>query len=108
MIPSVWTFALLSLGAARVWKLIGDDRILDRPRAWLLDLIEDDERAVYWGDFLVCPWCAGFWIAAATYAGWIVLGPGEWDAAQWYLGAISVLAISAVVGLFGAVLDAIS
>lgn len=103
MIPSVYWFALLTIAAASLWKLVGDDRILDRPRDWLLDRIKDDDRAAYWGDFLVCPWCAGFWESLLVYAGWIALGPGEFHFDQLYMAAVVVMAMRALVGLFGLV-----
>lgn len=109
MTPSWWAYVLLTLAAFRAWKLVADDRILDRPRDWLLDRL-DTRRGdeTYWGDFLICPWCAGFWISLLTYAGWIAFGPGEWDAGEWFMGGVSVFAISAGVGLLGTVYYAIS
>jgi hypothetical protein len=72
VIPSTWQFALLALAAFRLWKLIGDDRILDRPREWALRQTDDRRGNTKWGDFIVCPWCAGFWISGLTYLGWML------------------------------------
>lgn len=100
MIPEPWEFALLALAAFRLWKLIADDRILDRPRDWLLGKMED-ERKTYWGDFLTCPWCAGFWISLLVYMGWIALGPGMYEQDDLFMGGVSVAAISGAVGMLG-------
>ena len=107
MIPEPYELALIALAAGRLWKLIGDDRILDRPRDWLLGRIQSPDRQTYWGDFLVCPWCAGFWCSLLVYASWIALGPGAWSSGELLMGALSVMAISALVGLFGVVVDAL-
>ena len=72
MIPSAYQFVLLALAAFRLWKLLADDRILDRPRDWLLDRLDTRRGKTKWGDFIVCPWCAGFWVSGAVYAGWLV------------------------------------
>jgi len=102
VIPEPYVFALLALIAARVWKLIGDDRILDRPRDWVLERIKDDERAVYWGDFIVCPWCAGFWVSGLVYGFWMATLGKLPDSVEEGLVGIGVwFAISALVGLFG-------
>lgn len=79
-IPTWWA-ALLLVGAAyRVWKLLAEDAILDRPRRWLLrlgDWHEDDggdppdEYRYTLGDFIGCPWCFGFWIVLATWGLWL-------------------------------------
>jgi hypothetical protein len=102
VIPEPYVFALLALIASRVWKLIGDDRILDRPRDWVLERIKDDERAVYWGDFIVCPWCAGFWVSGIVYGFWMATLGKLPDNVEDVLVGIGVwLAISCLVGLFG-------
>lgn len=111
MIPEPWEFVLLSLAAFRVWKLIADDRILDRPRDWLLDRIigkRGEQKGIYWSDFLTCPWCAGFWITLLTYISWIVLGPGRFDRDELMMAVVSVMAISAAVGSLGTVYFAIT
>jgi len=106
--PDVWEFIVLALASARLWKLVGDDRILDRPRDWLLDRISDDDRAVYWGDFLVCPWCAGFWVSGAVL-GVFLATVGEWpQGGNEVVAALGVwLAISCIVGLFGMAVEAL-
>lgn len=108
MTVSWWAFTILCLAAFRLWKL-ADDRILDRPRDWLLDSVvghRGEQSGIYWSDFLRCPWCAGFWISFATYVV-AMIGPLDWEG-EWIGAALSVLAISAVVGLLGAIYFAIS
>lgn len=110
MIPEPYELALLALAAARMWKLIGDDRILDRPRDWLLDHVvgrRGEHSGVYWSDFLVCPWCAGAQCSLLVYVAWIAIGPGRWVADDLLMAGVSLAAISALVGLFGVVIDAL-
>jgi hypothetical protein len=62
---------LLALSAYRVWRLLALDAILDRPRSALFP--DDTGR----GQFLRCPWCAGFWVAAVLWAlTWATLSDG--------------------------------
>lgn len=98
MIPEPWEFALLALAAFRFWKLLADDRILDRPRDWLLAKFPTDQRETYWADFLVCPWCAGFWIVLTWWAAWLIWPHGV-------LVFAGLWALSAAVGLAASVLD---
>jgi len=100
VIPEPWTFALLALAAFRIWKLIADDRILDRPRDWVLGHIDVKRGGTYWSDFLTCPWCAGFWIVLAWTVAW-------WIEADTLVVAVP-FAISAVVGLLGTAYYAVS
>ena len=58
---NVWVFAVLSAAAWRTWRLAAYDTILEPARARL------PARA---REFLECPWCAGFWIAAAWATAW--------------------------------------
>lgn len=104
MTPTPWEFALLSLAAFRIWKLLKDDAILDGPRNAVLDRLSNRsaERLVY---FLSCPWCLGAWISLALYTGWVAVGPGVWGADQLWMAMLSVLAISAVVGMLGELLE---
>ena len=102
-IPAPYALVLLVLAAWRTWKLLGDDRILDRPRYWILDRFGGDKtaRGVYWGDFLTCPFCSGFWISLAWW--------GAWQVDHHWTEVVSVpLAVSAVVGLLGTTLYALS
>lgn len=103
MIPAPWQFALLALGAYRLWRLIGIDEIT----APIRDRITG--RRTYarnpkgyreWLDKLIaCPWCAGFWVTLAVWGCW-----------QWHphvvLVTLSPFALNAVVGLVTRNLDA--
>jgi hypothetical protein len=96
VIPDVWEFALLALAAFRVWKLVGDDAVLDRPRDWALARLE--ERAGWLDYFITCPWCAGFWIALAWWLAWLALP---------YAAVVAAVpfALSAAVGYLGVGID---
>lgn len=86
--PDPWGFALLTLAAYRIWYLVAEDKILTRPREWILRRIAADE-------WIECPWCSGFWICGALTGGWF--------AATGTTNALLFLAVwwgmSAVVGL---------
>ncbi len=76
-----------------MWKLIGDDAVLDRPRDYLLGRVSET-----WDYFVTCPWCAGFWIVLAWWGAWLA----------WPHGVIVVavpFALSAVVGYLGVGID---
>jgi hypothetical protein len=72
-LPHWWWFILLSLASWRVFRLLAEDTILDKPRRYILRLgdwqEEDGEQNLpeeyrdEWGIFLTCPYCAGFWIS---------------------------------------------
>ena len=104
-IPNWYVLALLTFAAFRVYRLISEDTILDRPRAWILgyrgwkegEKLPDTYR-VKWGEFVTCPWCAGFWVSLAFWGAWQV----------WPHGTTVVavpLAVSALVGLVAKNLD---
>lgn len=103
MIPGEWEFALLAVAAFRIWHLLAEDTILDRPRKWALGLpryfdpTQDDVRNFpryreHLATFLTCPWCAGFWIAAIVWICWLA-------APTVTLIAVTPWALSAVVPL---------
>lgn len=76
-VPNWYELALLALAAFRVFRLIAEDDILDRPRSWALrygDWREGQALPVgyraKWAEFLTCPWCAGFWISLAWWGAW--------------------------------------
>lgn len=104
MIPSPWHFALLALAAFRLWKLIADDAILDPPRDWAMQRL--DAR---WELFIVCPWCAGFWLSGIVLAGWtFTLGdvPSGVDQRLVWMGVW--FALSGAVGLIAEALKRIT
>ena len=78
-VPYWWSFLLLGAAAWRTFQLLAHDAILDRPRRWLLRLGNDWEKEgdpvpdayrVKWGIFLMCPYCAGFWISVCWWIAW--------------------------------------
>lgn len=98
-VPDIYQLLLLIAAAYRVWRLLAEDDILDRPRRAILrlgewrqegDKIPDNCRLV-WSKFVGCPWCFGAWIA---FAWW---GFFEWDA-HWTTVVAAPWAISAGVG----------
>ncbi len=91
-VPSWWPFLLLALAAFRVWRLLAEDTILDRPRERIVRTLPKGE------EFVTCPWCAGFWVSLAWWVGWQV-----WP--HWTLVAAVPFAVSAVVGLIAANID---
>lgn len=80
--PDAWEAVLLAAAAYRVWRLLAEDSILDRPRDLLPHRV---------ADFVECPWCLGFWVSAAAYASWRA-------APKATLVLAAPLAISAAVG----------
>jgi len=86
-IPNCFEFALLAVAAWRTFQLLAEDDILDRPRRWVLRLGDwqppapgqreqppPDDYRTYWGAFLTCPYCAGFWISLIWYLAWLAFG----------------------------------
>ena len=107
-IPGWYELVLLALAAFRVYRLIGEDDILDRPRRYLLRLGSDWRQQgdpvpknyrAKWGAFITCPWCAGFWISIAWWVAWQLYE-------EWTLWAAAPWAISAIVALVAKNLDA--
>lgn len=105
-VPTPFELFLLAAASFRVWRLLAEDDILDRPRGWLLRLPRewkagDATPASYkegWATFLTCPWCMGFWVSLAFYGFWL------WEP-QWTLAVATVGTISAAVGLIRGNLD---
>lgn len=106
-VPDWWAFLLLALAAYRVWRLLAEDAILDRPRrkltrlgsAWQKegDPVPEGYRAE-WAKFLLCPWCLGFWVSLAWWAAWQA-------SEKWALVACTPFALSAAVGMIRVNLD---
>lgn len=94
-VPGVWGFVLLALAAYRMWKLLADDSILDRPRARALRRVGDKGEL-----FLICPWCLGFWLSVAWWLAWVA-----WP--HWALVAAVPFALSAVVGALAVTVSAV-
>jgi len=104
-VPDWYALLLLAFAAFRVYRLIAEDTILDRPRAWILGLSGWQEGKptpkgykAKWGEFITCPWCAGFWISLLWWLAWT-----QWPHVT--LVAAAPWAISAVVALIAKNLD---
>ena len=104
-IPNWYETLLLGLAAYRGWRLLAEDVVLDRPRAWLVGLSDwtagQRTPASYregLAEFLTCPWCAGAWIAIGWWALW------QWQP-HFALVASVPFAISVVVGALASVLS---
>jgi len=73
-IPNWFEFALLSLAAYRVFRLLSEDTVLDRPREYVVGLSGWTEGRptppgyrVRLAEFLLCSSCFGFWISVAWW-----------------------------------------
>lgn len=97
-VPDWWAAVLLALAAYRTFRLVGEDKITERPRHRLLYELEfrREGRGTYWQEFITCPWCAGFWIALVWFAAFEL-----WEHAT--VVAAVPFAISTVVGLIAGV-----
>jgi hypothetical protein len=81
-VPGWWEAAILALAAWRTFQLLAFDDILDYPRRYVTRL----------GDFLVCPYCAGAWIAAAWWGAWQAWGDSALVVATPFLLSAGVVA----------------
>ena len=114
MIPEPYQFVLLALIAYRLWRLVAEDDILERPRRWLVRLPrkwkEGDSFPQKYREelalFINCPWCAGAWVSLLVYTIWVAtLGDGPDSFEEVVVGAGVWFAISASVGLIRSKLD---
>lgn len=101
MIPGPWQFALLALASYRLWHLLAIDDVLEGPRDRVLDLLSRVEgRVERWEKFLLCPWCAGFWLSGIVYGVWLAtLGTPSLAVSLGAVGLGVWLALSAVVAI---------
>lgn len=76
MTPGLTALVVLSLATFRVWHLLAYDTVLDGLRAWVFRWDGEGEPPAAYrrrlDDFIGCPWCAGFWVALAWWAAWLV------------------------------------
>jgi hypothetical protein len=91
----VTPLAILGI-SARLTRLIGADKITAPVRAKLTVWTKSTSLS----DFLVCPWCTGFWVSILiTYGAWLVHG---WPFADihYFAAAVAIaLSSSYVIGL---------
>ena len=78
---------LAALATYRVTRLVTTDRILDAPREWI------EARFERLGYLVGCDWCSSMWVAP-----WLVTPAVLWPESRVVLGALGVLAASAVTG----------
>ena len=80
-VPSWYGVILLSLAAWRLWHLLAEDGILDRPRRYVTRLDENWEKEgdpvpkeyrVGFANWLTCPYCFGAWVALAWWGAWLI------------------------------------
>lgn len=79
-VPDWWAAVLLGLAAWRSWQLLAHDDILERPRRRLLrlgdweegNLVYPPDYRIRLGEFIRCPYCAGFWVAVVWFAAYEV------------------------------------
>lgn len=101
-LPDWWAFLLLALACYRLFRLIAEDVVLDRPRHWLVGLPkgwkENDPLPSNYryglARFITCPACMG---AHISWIVWLI-----WE--RWpheTVIACVPLALSAFVGLIG-------
>lgn len=99
VVPPLWSFALGALAAWRIYKLVSVDDILDRPREWMC------ARISWLEEFLVCPYCAGFWVSAIGSLGYFAVSDVglSWGSAFGFL--VTTFALSGTVVFLEVLLD---
>lgn len=104
-IPNWYELAILALAVFRVFRLIAEDTILNRPRAWLLRMGDDWADGNFgegyrekWHVFITCPWCCGAWLSLGAWIAWQL-----WPHTITALATLA--ALSALVGLVSKNLD---
>lgn len=114
VIPSPYEFVLLALAAYRLWRLISEDEVLEKPRRWLVRLPQtwDEGDAIpkqyrnEWALFLTCPWCAGAWVSLVSYIGWMfTIGQAPNVFSEFAVAGGVWFAVSASVGLIRVRID---
>lgn len=90
-VPNWWEATLLALAAWRVFQLIAEDEILERPRRYVTAKL--DAR---WELFIECPYCAGFWIALAWWGAWQLAPQAALVAATPFVLSAGVIAAAKV------------
>lgn len=74
-VPGWYELVLLALASYRVWRLLAEDTVLDRPRAWVVGLSgwQAGQRTPVTyreslAEFLTCSSCFGFWVSVVWFA----------------------------------------
>jgi hypothetical protein len=71
-------FLLLTLGAARVTRLLCDDTITTPLRRWIVKRSGVDG---WWTQLIHCPWCISVWVSVPASVYWILIAHMGW----WWL-----------------------
>lgn len=77
-VPSPWVALILFAASFRIWRLLAEDELLERPRRWVVRLPRDWDDGMMLPEgyrlelakFITCPWCFGFWITIVVWALW--------------------------------------
>lgn len=105
-VPSPWVALLLAAASYRLWRLVAEDSILDRPRRWIVRLPREWHEGQMLPEgyrlglaaFLNCAWCSGFWLTVGV---WLL-----WQADEHWTEVLAVpFALSAAVGIIRGTLD---
>jgi Protein of unknown function (DUF1360) len=77
-VPTWWELLLASLAVYRLWRLLAEDEILERPRRRVLRYVGWEEGQALpegyrasWGDLLRCPWCLGLHLSILAWIFWL-------------------------------------
>jgi len=102
-IPNWYELLLLGLASYRTWRLLAEDVILDRPRAWVVGLSgwKAGQRTPGsyregLAEFLTCPACAGFWCSLAWFASYQLWPHGTVVASVPFALSAVVIAVASV------------
>ena len=102
-IPNWYESLLLALAAYRVWRLLAEDVILDRPRAWIVGLSDwtagQRTPASYregLAEFITCPACAGFYVSLAWWGAFQLWPHGTVVVAVPFAISTAVIAVASV------------
>lgn len=102
-----WAWLILPLGATRLLQIVLWDRVLRRPRSWLMGKLNPrglpmhDPARPYFSYLLECPWCMSVWLGGGLVA--LV----AWDASrQITLAVLLALTLSLAAVLLDRAIDA--
>lgn len=100
ILPGPFEFMLGALAAWRIYKLIADDEILDRPRDWL-----EEHGGRYVETLLACPYCLGWWVSLAGSVGYYLAIDAPLDGPTVFAVLLVAFALSAAVVWIEILLD---
>lgn len=96
MIPA-FAFVVAALAVARITRLITTDYLTAAPRSAIIRWAGADSHTAY---LITCPWCSGFWVAAAAGPVWY-----WWGDSPWVQVPALALALSYATGLLSSIGD---